>query len=55
MYSYSQKCLLGAIDKLKNNFPDFFSVKNVRLVRFEQNDFFFVSHSDKSIGRGGGS
>lgn len=52
MYSYPQKCILGAIDKLENNFPDFFRVKNVRLVRLEQNVFFFTNR--QSIGMGGG-
>lgn len=50
MHSYPQKCLLGAIDKLENNFPDFFRVENVRLVRLEQNVFFT---NRQSIGMGG--
>lgn len=53
MYSYPQKCLLGAIDKSENSFPDFFRVENVRLVRFEQNVFFCFANRKINWNGGG--
>lgn len=53
MHPYPQKCLLGAIGKLENNFPDFFRVENVRLVRLEQNVFFLPTDNQLELGGGG--